>query len=56
MMSTPTDLETGLRLTEAEKRARTSRNRAIALVLGGLVVLFYVVTLAKLGLHLPFRG
>lgn len=46
----------GIRLTEAETRARSSRNRAIALVLAGLVALFYVVTLAKLGLHLPGRG
>ncbi len=47
---------TDIRLTEAESRARTSRNRAIALVLAGLVALFYVVTLSKLGLHLPGKG
>ncbi|MDK9697062.1 MAG: hypothetical protein OEL76_11770 [Siculibacillus sp.] len=48
--------EGGIRLTEAETRARASRNRAIALVLAGLVALFYVVTLAKLGLQPPFKG
>ncbi|WP_333822117.1 hypothetical protein [Pinisolibacter sp.] len=55
---TPTSIpaETGIRLTEAERRARSSRNRAIGLALAGLVALFYVVTLAKLGLHLPFKG
>ena len=47
---------TDVRLTEAETRARTLRNRAIALVLGGLVALFYLVTLAKLGLFVPFGG
>lgn len=51
-----TGLDTGLRLTPEEERARRSRNRAIGFVLAGLVVLFYVVTLAKLGLHLPGRG
>ena len=39
--------------SEAELSARRSRNRAIGLVLAGLVVLFYVTTMAKLGLHLP---
>lgn len=56
MNSPSTEFDTGIRLTEAEKKARASRNRAIALVLGALVVLFYVVTLAKLGLTVPFKG
>ena len=43
----------GHRSTEAETQARRARNRALGLVLIGLVGLFYVVTLAKLGLHLP---
>jgi hypothetical protein len=34
-------------LTEEQKRRRRSRSIAIALVLGVLVVLFYVVTLVK---------
>jgi len=34
-------------LTEAQKRRRRSRSIALALVLGALVLLFYVVTLVK---------
>ena len=34
-------------LTEAQKRARRSRSIAIALSLAALVILFYLVTLAK---------
>jgi hypothetical protein len=37
----------GIVLTEAQKRARRSRSIAIALSLAALVILFYVVTLAK---------
>ena len=36
-------------LTDAEKRARRRRSVALALVLGGLVVLFFVTTLVRLG-------
>jgi predicted nucleic acid-binding Zn ribbon protein len=43
------DENDGVRLTEAQRRRRRSRNIAIALVLAGLVVLFYVVTIVKLG-------
>ncbi len=39
--------------TAAELSARRARNIALGVVLAGLVVLFYVVTLAKLGLRLP---
>jgi len=38
---------TGIVLTEAQKRSRRNRSIALALVLGALVVLFYVVTLVK---------
>ena len=38
----------GHRPTDAERRARSRRNRAIGLALGGLVVLFWAVTLAKI--------
>ena len=41
--------EQGIRLTDAQKKARRSRSIAIALVLVALVVLFYVVTIVKLG-------
>ena len=34
-------------LTEAQKRSRRARSIALALVLGALVILFYVVTLIK---------
>lgn len=37
----------GVVLTEAQKRARRSRSVALALVLGALVILFYVITLVK---------
>ena len=34
-------------LTEAQKRSRRARSIALALVLGALVILFYIVTLIK---------
>jgi hypothetical protein len=34
-------------LTEQQKRTRRARSIAIALVLGALVILFYIVTLVK---------
>jgi hypothetical protein len=34
-------------LTEAQQRSRRSRSIALALVLGALVILFYIVTLVK---------
>ena len=39
----------GVTLTVEEKRRRRMRSIAIALVLGGLCLLFYIVTIAKLG-------
>lgn len=36
-------------LTPAQAKARRVRNIAIALLCGGLVVLFYVATVVKLG-------
>ena len=39
--------ELGIRLTPAQLRARRARSIAIALALGVLVVLFYIVTLVK---------
>ena len=38
-----------LRPTEEQARRRRSRSIAIALMLGALVVLFYVVTVVRLG-------
>lgn len=39
----------GVRLTEAQRKRQRSRSVAIALVLAALVVLFYVVTVVKMG-------
>jgi hypothetical protein len=39
--------EPGIRLTEQQLRARRARSIAIAVSLGLLVVLFYIVTLVK---------
>lgn len=36
-------------LTEAERKRRRTRSLAIALTLGFMVLLFYAVTIAKLG-------
>jgi hypothetical protein len=41
--------DNGIRLTEEQKRRRRARSIAIALALGALVLLFYLVTLVKLG-------
>jgi hypothetical protein len=47
-MSDPVIVER-IQLTPEERRRRRARSIAIALTLTGLVVLFYVLTLAKLG-------
>jgi hypothetical protein len=39
--------DTGIVLTEEQKRKRRSRSVALALVLAALVVLFYIITLVK---------
>jgi hypothetical protein len=39
--------EPGIRLTERQQRARRARSIAIAVSLGVLVILFYIVTLVK---------
>jgi len=41
--------EEGLTLTSEQKRARQQRNVAIGLAIGAFVLLFYVVTIVKLG-------
>lgn len=45
----PEGREGGVVLTEEQKRQRRRRNVALALALGALVVLFWVVTIVKLG-------
>jgi uncharacterized membrane protein (DUF485 family) len=47
-MNAPVVIER-IELTPEERRRRKARSVAIALTLAGLVVLFYVLTLAKLG-------
>ena len=39
--------EPGIKLTEQQLRARRARSIAIAVSLGALVILFYIVTLVK---------
>jgi archaellum biogenesis protein FlaJ (TadC family) len=46
VMSEPQE-QTGIVLTEEQKRRRRARSVAIAVSLGILVVLFYLVTLVK---------
>lgn len=41
--------ETGVVLTEEQQRRRRSRNLALAFALGALVVLFWLITVFKLG-------
>jgi hypothetical protein len=43
-----TEVETGVRLTEQQLRARRARSIAIALALGAFVILIFVVTLVRL--------
>jgi uncharacterized protein involved in exopolysaccharide biosynthesis len=38
-----------VKINEAQKKSRRGRNIALGLVLGALVVIFYVVTLIKIG-------
>jgi hypothetical protein len=41
--------EDGIRLTPAELKRRRARSVAIALALAAFVVLFYIVTIVKIG-------
>jgi hypothetical protein len=43
------DDENGIVLTEEQKRRRRARSIAIALALGALVLLFYALTIIKVG-------
>ena len=43
------DQDKGITLTDEQKKKRRARSVAIAVVLVALVVLFYVVTIIKLG-------
>jgi hypothetical protein len=46
---TDSDKDKGIVLSEEQKRRRNARSIAIGLSLGALVLLFYVVTIVKLG-------
>lgn len=43
------DIDDGIVLTEEQKRRRRARSIAIALALGALVLLFYALTIIKVG-------
>jgi high-affinity K+ transport system ATPase subunit B len=45
-----------MQLTEEQKRSRRSRNIALGIIIAGLVVLFYVITVVKLGGNVLQRG
>ena len=48
-MTDSNDRDNGIVLTEEQKRRRRARSLAIAFTLGALVLLFYIVTIVKLG-------
>ncbi len=48
-MTDKTPAENGIRLTPAQVKARKMRNIAIALSLGVLVVIFWAMTIVRLG-------
>ena len=48
-VTNPPDRKPELRLTPEQARSRRARNVAVSLAVGFLVVLFYVITIAKLG-------
>ena len=49
MMMTESDTQTGIKLNPAQEKSRRNRNIAIGLILAALIVLFYAVTIVKLG-------
>jgi hypothetical protein len=53
-MTKPSDKES-IALTEAQEKRRQQRNLAIGLAIGFLALLFYVVTIAKLGVGILNR-
>ncbi len=48
-------VEDGVRLTPEQIRRRRARSIAIGLALGALVILFWAVTIVKLGGHVADR-
>ncbi|MBD8892999.1 hypothetical protein [Roseibium litorale] len=51
-----TSEEKGIKLTEEQAKRRRARSVAIALTLGALVLLFYVVTIVKMGPQIMSRS
>jgi 4-hydroxybenzoate polyprenyltransferase len=49
MMMTESDTQIGIKLNPAQEKSRRNRNIAIGLILAALIVLFYAVTIVKLG-------
>mgnify|MGYP001302857227 CR=1 FL=1 len=49
MMAKSEDQPLSYELTEAQRRTRRKRSVALALVIGALVVLFYLITVFKMG-------
>jgi hypothetical protein len=48
-MSAPEAPQDGVRLTPAEKQRQNKRSRAIGYAIAGLCLLFYVITVFKMG-------
>ncbi len=48
--------EEGVRLSAAQTKQRRNRSIAVGLILAGLVVLFYAVTVVKLGSNIANRA
>lgn len=49
MSAEPDRTSEGLRLTDAEKQRQAKRNRAIGYAIAGLCVVFYLITVFKMG-------
>ncbi len=49
MTAMAADGDEGVRLTEAQEKRRRGRSIALALALGVLVILFFVLTIVRLG-------
>lgn len=48
-MASEHDTSPGIVLTDEQKRKRRNRSVALGLCIGGLVVLFYAITVVKMG-------
>ena len=56
MTAMPLPEDEGVRLTPAQLKRRRARSIAIAVALGILVTLFYIVTIAKIGGNIAHGG